>query len=136
MILTRECGSQRKTKRITDITADNILWDTEAIDDAAAAAEDPEGACELVTRKRVRKERVVLLNGRGTGYGAAVPVLLESLERPRGDDAAESSSPRRARGRQWQHQHFCVLCGKSKNPDSISRCAHCPRAFHQVPALT
>ena len=74
---------------------------------------------DFVSTKRVRKERVVMVDGKGTGYGGAVPVLAETMapERsprdssPRGGEEGAGGSPR-SRGRQWEHQTYCALCGK------------------------
>jgi hypothetical protein len=113
----------------------------------------------ILDYKRVRKERVVMVDGRGTGYGGAVPMLAEMLER----EVEPKEEGFRSRGRQWTHQCFCVMCGKApelaepappppeeeegkkgKSKDSGGevapepgpaivapvKCAHCPFIFH------
>ena len=72
--------------------------------------------------KRIRKERIVMVNAKGSGYGGAVPVLSDNLEasEPMDDpDGEAEGGRRRGRGRQWQHMDFCVLCGKQKTPSQI-----------------
>ena len=79
------------------------------------------------SNKRIRKERVVMVDGKGTGYGGAVPVLVDSMDRP-----APPPVISRHRSRVWTHMNFCAFCAKSKSTDlnSICKCAHCPRVFH------
>ena len=79
------------------------------------------------SNKRIRKERVVMVDGKGTGYGGSVPVLVDSLDRP-----APPPVISRHRSRVWTHMNFCAFCAKSKSTDlnSICKCAHCPRVFH------
>ena len=79
------------------------------------------------SNKRIRKERVVMVDGKGTGYGGAVPVLVDSMDRP-----AAPPSISRHRSRAWTHMTFCAFCARSKSTDanSICKCAHCPRVFH------
>ena len=76
--------------------------------------------------KRSRKERIVMVDGRGTGYGGAVPMLAENMSAT----AAVPIAAARAKTRQWDHFKFCGFCGKSKLSETMSRCAHCPRVFH------
>jgi hypothetical protein len=87
---------------------------------AAAFAVNIDG---VLDGKRVRKERVVMVDGRGTGYGGAVPVLAENLEREALDNAAAAgvgaagdALPSRSRGRLWSHHSFCCMCGKTTEP--------------------
>jgi hypothetical protein len=82
----------------------------------------------ILNDKRARKERVVMIDGRGTGYGGDVPVLADSVI----EAAPVTISIRRTRTRVWKHQHCCALCGKraSKAGEGTSRCAHCPHVFH------
>ena len=77
--------------------------------------------------KRVRKQRITLVDGAGTGYGGAVPVLTEFMgsDEPKPVVAAKS-----LRSRQWRHQTFCCLCGTRRNEHEFVLCAHCPKAFH------
>jgi hypothetical protein len=77
--------------------------------------------------KRVRKERITMVDGKGTGYGGAVPMLTESMDRP-----AAAPVISRHRSRAWTHMEFCAFCAKSKSSDAncICKCAHCPRVFH------
>jgi hypothetical protein len=66
----------------------------------------------ILDSKRVRKERVVMMDGRGTGYGGAVPVLAETIEKEAPPDAGEGLKFR-SRGRQWSHHTFCCMCGRN-----------------------
>lgn len=61
-----------------------------------------------MTEKRIRKSRVIMVDGKGTGYGGAVPVLAESIEK-----SEETNLPVKTlrRNRTWTHQTFCALCG-------------------------
>jgi SWI/SNF-related matrix-associated actin-dependent regulator of chromatin subfamily A member 5 len=77
--------------------------------------------------KRARKERIVMVDGKGTGYGGAVPMLADQVSTSAEPVAAPSVS---LKTRQWEHLKFCGFCGKSKFLETMSRCAHCPRAFH------
>ena len=63
----------------------------------------------LMSEKRIRKNRVIMVDGKGTGYGGAVPVLAESIEK-----TEETIIPSKTlrRNRTWTHQTFCALCGK------------------------
>lgn len=90
---------------------------------------------EPLTEKRQRKERIVMMDGKGTGYGGAVPVLSDNIETAapvatEGDDFVKN------RGRLWSHRTFCTLCGKKKdregNETATIKCAHCPFLFHQI----
>ena len=119
---------------------------------------DREAALSLVIEpgaKRARRERVVMIDGAGTGYGRSVPVFADTLPLVAlaGAGDGEDTVPRRRR--QWTHMSFCCLCGqahkpvppptprkkgpgkagKSKGPppppEPVSaRCAHCPLVFH------
>jgi len=80
-----------------------------------------------VNDKRVSKKRITMVNGKGTGYGGAVPVLSDTIEKA----AAPAPEKLRSRGREWCHHEFCVLCAKRKNPETFVKCAHCPNVFHQ-----
>lgn len=77
--------------------------------------------------KRQRKERIIKVDGRGTGYGGAVPILAENMEVEKEDKVEEKI---RSRGRQWVHRSFCTLCGKHVKPEHLCKCAHCPFIFH------
>jgi hypothetical protein len=85
------------------------------------------GEINEVTDKRVSKKRITMVNGKGSGYGGAVPVLNETIEK----EAAPVPEKLRSRGRDWCHHEFCVLCAKRKLPDTFVKCAHCPNIFHQ-----
>ncbi len=82
---------------------------------ASVAASAEELPVELGTRKR--KQRLVMVDGKGTGYGGAVPVLAEDWERHQReeagvDEAAETEragGPKRAR-REWEHEACCFIC--------------------------
>jgi hypothetical protein len=76
--------------------------------DADAAGNIP----GILDTKRVRKERVVMVDGKGTGYGGAVPVLAETMEKEVIPDA-EDGLKFRSRGRMWSHHTFCCMCGKN-----------------------
>jgi hypothetical protein len=79
--------------------------------------------------KRKRVERIKMVDGKGTGYGAAVPVLASNLEES-DDEVHRNPVTLHKRGREWTHQQFCCLCGKRNEHDATLRCAHCPRIFH------
>ena len=83
---------------------------------------------DLADSKRVRKMRIVMVDGKGTGYGGAVPILSDNMMQ----DNAVVETPKTTRGRVWNHQTFCSFCAKSKNINipSTYRCAHCPLVFH------
>jgi coenzyme F420-reducing hydrogenase delta subunit len=111
--------------------------------------------------KRERKERIVMVSGKGTGYGGAVPILQENLydDIPAGSNNGtvglreEMMNMMKARGRQWHHRCLCTLCGRrilaaatidgtnnestlvtsssTINNVSYNKCAHCPFIFHQ-----
>ena len=85
------------------------------------------GEINQVTDKRVSKKRITMVNGKGSGYGGAVPVLNETIEK----EAAPVPEKLRSRGRDWCHHEFCVLCAKRKLPETFVKCAHCPNIFHQ-----
>jgi hypothetical protein len=78
--------------------------------------------------KRVRKSRIVMVSGKGTGYGGAVPVLGELLVEPKARVAPVKSN----RSRAWTHQSFCCLCGNKRRPEDMMMCAHCPKVFHST----
>jgi SWI/SNF-related matrix-associated actin-dependent regulator of chromatin subfamily A member 5 len=84
---------------------------------------------DLSDTKRVRKMRIVMVDGKGTGYGGAVPVLSDNMMQ----ESAVVETTKAPRGRIWSHQSFCSLCAKAKHIDTPStyRCAHCPLVFHQ-----
>jgi hypothetical protein len=116
----------------------NIMWEKDT-HTAAHLLDANQGGAEEVYQewegataaKRVRKERVVMLDGKGTGYGGAVPVLASTIDKvPDPASAAAAAAPRFQRGRQWTHMSFCAFCGKRRKPDTMCRCAHCPRIFH------
>lgn len=69
---------------------------------------------ECLPAKRVRKERITMVDGKGTGYGGAVPVLSASIEDESADAAAKDEGDQRigGRGRNWEHMEFCAVCGK------------------------
>mmetsp|Transcript_3589 Transcript_3589/g.8168 ORF Transcript_3589/g.8168 Transcript_3589/m.8168 type:complete len:1295 (-) Transcript_3589:416-4300(-) len=124
---------------------------------ARAVSEEVGTVDGVLDYKRVRKERVVMVDGKGTGYGGAVPMLAEMMEK---EVEPKEDSGFRSRGRQWTHQCFCVMCGKapelepapeeteegkkkgkSKDPSgevalepgpavAPVKCAHCPFIFH------
>jgi hypothetical protein len=85
----------------------------------------------LLDTKRTRKERIVMVDGKGTGYGGSVPVLMENnpVETEKSGDAPDDLL--KTRGRLWSHRTFCTLCGKHGNENNTVRCAHCPLLFHQ-----
>lgn len=88
----------------------------------------------LVGQKRQRKERIIKVDGRGTGYGGAVPILAENFSKPESaapnGEEEEDKGKGRSRGRQWVHRSFCTLCGYHVKPEELSKCAHCPFVFH------
>jgi SWI/SNF-related matrix-associated actin-dependent regulator of chromatin subfamily A member 5 len=87
---------------------------------------------------RERKQRIIMVDGKGTGYGGAVPVLNENMgveEEPSTEDVAGSYG--KLRGRSWWHRTFCTLCAKdcvqeeAMHNVAYNKCAHCPFVFHQ-----
>ena len=66
----------------------------------------------VLDSKRVRKERVVMMDGRGTGYGGSVPVLAETIEKETPVETGDGLKFR-TRGRIWSHHTFCCMCGKN-----------------------
>merc|ERR1711871_1009659 len=82
--------------------------------------------------KRVSKARIVMVDGIGTGYGGAVPMLAENNESMASNVCVEVTK----KGRDWRHCTFCLLCGTgmSVRPDQkenvLQPCGHCPRVFH------
>jgi SWI/SNF-related matrix-associated actin-dependent regulator of chromatin subfamily A member 5 len=86
-----------------------------------------EGAIVEEGEKRNRKQRIVMVSGKGTGYGGAVPILAETMD---DDKEGPVGTKKSTRSRQWNHMHFCGLCGKKKLADQHVKCAHCPRVFH------
>ena len=75
--------------------------------------------------KRVRKERIKMVDGSGSGYGSAIPVLAASMDL---EFIPTSSAIKRSRD--WEHQNFCCFCGKSHFANRMIKCAHCPKVFH------
>jgi len=67
------------------------------------------------------------VDGKGTGYGGAVPVLAETM-----DKVKVATAVVRQKSRQWTHMTFCAFCSKSRvtEDNGLCRCAHCPRVFH------
>jgi hypothetical protein len=97
--------------------------------------------------KRIRKERIVMVDGTGSGYGGMVPILADTMD----VQISETQDIVPNRRRNWSHMYHCCLCGyinkplesptsasRSKKkrsqpvmPEVISvRCAHCPLVFH------
>ena len=78
--------------------------------------------------KRQRKMRIVMVDGKGTGYGGSVPVLHETMEVVKDD--TDKTAPV-VKHREWSHQCFCMLCGKGRGiAENGTKCAHCPFSFH------
>jgi superfamily II DNA or RNA helicase len=69
--------------------------------------------------KRMRKERIVMLSGKGTGYGGMVPVLANTIEVSATNDNAEETD-RRRQGRVWEHMCFCALCGRAVQQQPVT----------------
>eukprot|EP01038_Epipyxis_sp_PR26KG_P004667 gene4667-6556_t len=79
--------------------------------------------------KRIRKERITLVSGLGSGYGSSfIPVLSDTIES--NSLTQLTSVPSLSRGRSWTHRTFCVLCGQTSTLDGMLKCAHCPWVFH------
>jgi hypothetical protein len=85
---------------------------------------------------RERKQRIVMVDGSGSGYGNMVPVLQDNISDSEPDDE-EAEEPKKAnRGRAWSQMCYCTLCGlgqakrKSEAANTLCNCAHCPRTFH------
>ena len=72
--------------------------------------------------KRIRKERIVMVNGKGSGYGGAVPILSDSMDPVINDSEAnvEEEVNNTRRRRQWNHISFCLLCGRKKSPSQLA----------------
>ena len=118
----RQLGNTLYTRRKSRPKSEGIdVKNIVGAEDCDEADEDP------VNNKRIRKERVVMIDGKGTGYGGAVPVLLDSMDLP-----AAAAPISRHRTRAWTHMPFCAFCARSKSTEanSICKCAHCPRVFH------
>lgn len=84
--------------------------------------------------KRDRKERIVMVNGKGTGYGGSVPILNENMvveDVLKITDDNDANNAGKFRGRQWTHRTFCTLCARGVGDDGYHKCAHCPFVFHQ-----
>jgi SWI/SNF-related matrix-associated actin-dependent regulator of chromatin subfamily A member 5 len=98
-------------------------------------------APEVLNEKRQRKERIVMVDGKGTGYGGSVPILSDNMDKEEPTKAVDTHDVLSGRGRQWIHRSFCTLCAKhidietantSNNPNHAAvKCAHCPFLFHQ-----
>ncbi len=71
----------------------------------------------IISEKRQSKKRIVMIDGKGTGYGGAVPVLASTIEAEVVNNGDDDEPVFKARGRQWVHRHFCTLCGKVENDD-------------------
>lgn len=101
---------------------DDIIYRKKTAKENAASLDADSLNADLIgaVGKRVRKERIVMVDGRGTGYGGAVPMLSAQVEAA----AAEEAEPEERvvsfrRGRQWHHISYCVLCGRKKSPSQI-----------------
>ena len=72
--------------------------------------------------KRVRKERIVMVNGKGSGYGGAVPILSDSMDSAINDSEVnnEEDATNTRRRRQWHHISYCVLCGRKNSPSQLA----------------
>lgn len=66
---------------------------------------------------RDRKSRIVMVDGKGTGYGGAVPILAENKE---SEQEASTVATDTKRERIWNHLPFCVLCARVKYQDPNS----------------
>ena len=88
-----------------------------------------ETSLDLQTGKRVRKERIVMVDGKGSGYGGMVPVFADSIE---ADPSCTSDAmievveqpPSSNRGRPWSHRLFCTMCGKRRPPSVVAADEH------------
>ena len=82
--------------------------------------------------KRVRKERIVMVVDEEDG--TSIPVFAADLAEAQQEEQAPVNNPlTERRRRNWNHQEFCCLCGKSKvnEGDVFLKCVHCPKAFHE-----
>ena len=123
-----------------------------SVSSALTAADIDTSTIQPLGSKRARKERVMMIDGRGSGYGGDVPVLLDSLATV--SSSVTQSQPSRKRLREWTHMPYCALCGlrphvpeshhkKSKGkkrlpppppapPEPLCECSYCPLAFHSI----
>ena len=125
----------------------DVVYTKKKASSAAELLAEEQFALQLDT-KRVRKGRVVMVDGRGSGYGGDIPVLMDYLE-----PAEPVSKPLTLkRQREWTHIDFCALCGlmdrtttpakakkgKPKKEPSLQSapteplvlCSYCPWSFH------
>jgi len=93
--------------------------------------------------KRIRKDRIVLVKGNGSGYGSAfVPILasnnydLESgessvfqreLKGRAGSMCDLEATKKTPTKKDYQHQNFCQVCGDGRH---LHRCMSCPISYH------
>jgi SWI/SNF-related matrix-associated actin-dependent regulator of chromatin subfamily A member 5 len=116
----------------------NIVYEKQKTKDKNKLGFD---APEVLNEKRQRKERIVMVDGKGTGYGGSVPILSDNIEKEESMKSLDHQEVLSGRGRQWIHRSFCTLCAKhidietantSNNPNHAAvKCAHCPFLFHQ-----
>lgn len=85
--------------------------------------------------KRQRKQRIVMVDGKGLGLHGQVAILADTLSdgddesmipRP-GPGSAVAAAPMKKSRRVWGHEDVCILCSKG---EGLSKCGHCPRALH------
>ena len=112
-----------------------------------------DGDVAVRSTKRVRKERIVMVDGKGSGYGGSIPMLAETMDKPFSAEEADVVPHRRSRA--WTHMSFCCLCGRVHKlpPDEHThgskggrrkraivveqevaslRCSFCPMTFHET----
>ena len=88
--------------------------------------------------KRERKSRLLTLNGRGSGYGSAVPVLASNnydllngetsvFNRELKGRSGDYSITKKKRERKFGEQDFCQYCGQGGN---MLVCPSCPICVH------
>jgi hypothetical protein len=77
-----------------------------------------------IPTKRVRKDRIVMVDATGSGYGGLVPMLAEYMDTKAITNSSSSSGANddedkgfsRRRGRTWYHMDHCCLCGQRDKP--------------------
>jgi hypothetical protein len=88
--------------------------------------------------KRVRVERIVYVDGKGSGYGGDIPTLKANLHLLDDNQPVASVPKSKLRRKNWINQEFCCICGLvctgegSSNTEggAIFQCGYCPKVYH------